>query len=94
MLLHFAFYRGAAHGQVLEGPAEATQQVALEGVQVSSGDFRGVWSRHNLTTKHERLLNLEQTVAKRRIKLSDEQTRLLQKFSLEYRERHIETYNI
>ena len=69
------------------------QQLALAGVQVSSGGVRGVWSRHDLMTKHQRLLCLEQSVAKRRLKLSDEQIRLLEKFSPEFRERHIETHH-
>jgi transposase InsO family protein len=73
------------------GCLRVAQQLALEGVQVSSGGVRGVWSRKKLMTKSERLLRLEQTVAKRRIKLSDEQIRLLEKFSPEFRERHIET---
>ncbi len=73
------------------GCLRVAQQLALEGVQVSSGGVRGVWGRHNLMTKHERLLRLEQTVAKRRMKLTDEQIRLLEKFSPEFRERHIET---
>lgn len=73
------------------GCLRVAQQLALEAVQVSSGGVRGVWSRHDLMTKHQRLLRLEQTVAKRRLKLSDEQIRLLEKFSPEFRERHIET---
>jgi transposase InsO family protein len=73
------------------GCLRVAQQMALEGVQVSSGGVRAVWGRHNLMTKHERLLRLEQTVAKRRLKLSDEQIRLLERFSPEFRERHIET---
>jgi len=60
-------------------------------VQVSSGGVRGVWSRHKLLTKHERLLRLEKTVAQRRIELTDDQVRLLERFSPEFRERHIET---
>jgi transposase InsO family protein len=75
------------------GCLRVAQQLALEGTQVSSGGVRGVWSRKNLMTKSERLLRLEQTVAKRRIKLSDEQIRLLEKFSPEFRERHIETHH-
>lgn len=50
-----------------------------------------MWSRQKLLTRHERLLRLEQTVAKRRIKLTDDQIRLLERFSPEFRERHIET---
>lgn len=67
------------------------QQLALQGVQVSAGGVRGVWSRHNLLTRHERLLRLERSVREQSLTLSDEQVRLLERFSPEFRERHIET---
>jgi transposase InsO family protein len=79
----------------LEHPAHGAQRVAdellLKGVQVSSGGVRGVWMRHDLLTKHERLLRLEKTVRKRKVKLSGEQVRLLERYSPEFRERHIQT---
>ena len=59
-------------------------------MQVSSGGVRGIWQRHGLLTKHERLLRLETVAAERTIALSDEQVRLLERFSPEYHERHIE----
>jgi len=34
-------------------------------------------SRHDLLTKHERLLRLEKATAERKIELSEEQTRML-----------------
>lgn len=73
------------------GCLRVSQELALKGITVSSGGVRGVWSRQKLLTRHERLLRLEQTVAKRRIKLTDDQIRLLERFSPEFRERHIET---
>lgn len=73
------------------GPLRVAQQLALQNVQVSSDGVRGVWSRHNLLTRHERLLRLERETRKRRVKLTDEQVRLLERFSPEFRERHIET---
>ena len=76
------------------GALRVAQELSLKGVQVSSGGVRGVWSRHNLLTKQERLLRLEKTTAERRIELSDEQVRLLERFSPEFRERHIETRHI
>lgn len=42
-------------------------------------------------SKHERLLRLEKTVAERKVELTGEQVRLLEHFSPEFRERHIET---
>lgn len=73
------------------GCLRVAQELSLKNIQVSSGGVRGVWGRHNLLAKPERLLRLEQTVQKRKIKLSDEQIRLLEKFNPEFRERHIET---
>lgn len=43
-----------------------------------------------LLTKHERLLRLEKATAERKLELTDEQIRLLERFSPEFRERHIE----
>ncbi|MDX9860733.1 MAG: IS481 family transposase [Rhodospirillales bacterium] len=72
------------------GPVRVAQELMLKGIQVSPGGVRGVWSRHSLLTRHERLLRLEKHVGGRKIELSDEQIRLLERFSPEFRERHIE----
>lgn len=50
-----------------------------------------MWSRHKLPTKQERLLRLEKTTCERQIELSPEQVQLLERFSPEFRERHIHT---
>ena len=60
-------------------------------MQVSFGGIRGVWSRHKLLRCHQRLLRLETTVQKTKLELTDEQIRLLERFNLEFKERHIET---
>ena len=49
----------------------------------------GPWMRNDLLTRHHRLLRLEETVRKRKIKLSEEQIQELERFDPEYRERHI-----
>lgn len=72
------------------GALRVEQELRLKGLAVSSGGVRGVWQRHNLLTKHERLLRLERETAERQISLSDEQVKLLERFSPEFRERHIE----
>ena len=74
------------------GCLRVAQELALRGIQVSSGGVRGVWNRHDLMLRHQRLLRLEEHTRKRKIKLSDEQIRLLERFSPEFRERHIETH--
>jgi transposase InsO family protein len=72
------------------GPMRVAQELILKGVQVSSGGVRGVWQRHGLLTRHERLLRLEKATAERKLTLTDEQIRQLERFSPEFRERHIE----
>jgi transposase InsO family protein len=72
------------------GSTRVEQELRLNGVAVSAGGVRGVWQRHNLLTKHERLLRLEKATAERKIELREDQIRLLERFSPEFRERHIE----
>ena len=73
------------------GPVRVAQQLVLQGIQVSSGGVRGVWSRNGMLTRHERLLRLERHVRDTGIALNDDQVRTLERFSPEFRERHIET---
>jgi transposase InsO family protein len=72
------------------GATRVEQELRLRGLAVSSGGVRGVWQRHNLLNKHQRLLRLEKATAERKIELKEEQIRLLERFSPEFRERHIE----
>jgi transposase InsO family protein len=72
------------------GATRVEHELRLKGVQVSSGGVRGVWQRHDLLTKHERLLRLEKATGERKLELTDQQIRLLERFSPEFRERHIE----
>ena len=76
------------------GFLRVAEELALRGHQVSSGGVRGVWSRHNLLSRHERLLRLERAVSREKIELKPEQIRLLERFSPEFRERHIETKGV
>ncbi len=71
------------------GCLRVAQELGLKGVQVSSNGVRGVWGRHKLMTKVQRLLRLEEHARKRKIKLSEEQIRLLERFDPEFRDRHI-----
>lgn len=72
------------------GAVRVEQELRLQGIQVSAGGVRGVWQRHSLLTKHERLLRLEKQTAERKMELSEEQIRQLERFSPEFRERQIE----
>ncbi len=73
------------------GQKDKVARRRLSLLQLCSGGVRGVWSRHNLLTKHERLLRLEETASKRKLNLTEEQVRLLERYSPEFRERHIDT---
>ena len=73
------------------GPVTVANQLVLKGINVSSGGVRGVWSRHNLISKHDRLLRLEMSAREQKLELTDSQIRVLERFSPEFRERHIET---
>lgn len=75
------------------GPLRVAQALMLKGVTVSSTGVRGVWSRHDLLSRHQRLLRLERTVREQKLTLNDEQVRLLERFSPEFRERHIEVHH-
>jgi hypothetical protein len=72
------------------GALRVEQELRLKVLQVSAGGIRGAWMRHDLLTKHQRLLRLEKATAERKIELSEEQVRLLGRFLPEFRERHIE----
>jgi len=71
------------------GPLRVAQELGLKGIQVSSGGVRGVWSRHNLLSRFDRLLRLEEHAGRKKMTLTDDQIRLLERFSPEFRERHI-----
>jgi transposase InsO family protein len=73
------------------GPVKVANQLMLKGINVSSGGVRGVWSRHNLVSKHDRLLRLEKSAREQSLELTDAQIKVLERFSPEFRERHIET---
>jgi transposase InsO family protein len=73
------------------GSLRVSQELSLKGIRVSSGGVRGVWSRHDLLSKHLRLMRLEKAMQEKTIELTPEQVRLLERFSPEFRDRHIET---
>lgn len=72
------------------GCLKVSQQLNLKNVHVSSGGVRGVWQRNKLLSKHLRLLRLEQHHRETNIELSENHIKLLERFSPEFRERHIQ----
>lgn len=73
------------------GPQRVANELRLMGVTVSSGGVRGVWQRHNLETRTKRLLRLEETARDTTFVLSEQQIKLLEKHSTEFRCRHVES---
>jgi len=73
------------------GSLRVSQDLQLEGLSVSSGGVRGVWHRHGLVSRHERLLRLEKEVRQTTFELTPNQIEALERFSPEFRERHIES---
>ncbi len=78
----------------LERPTWGAQRIANElrlmDVNVSATGVRGVWTRHDLLHRSQRLLRLEGEANKETIALSAEQIRMLEKHSPEFRVRHVE----
>lgn len=72
------------------GSLRVEHELRPKGLWVLAGGVRGVWQRHNLLTKHDRLLRLEKQTTERKIEMSEEQIRLFERFSPEFRESHIE----
>lgn len=60
------------------GDLRVAQQLGLEGVQVSAGGVRGVFARHNLAERHQRLLRLDRYYREKKIELTDEQLQALE----------------
>jgi transposase InsO family protein len=61
----------------------------LRSVHIGVGAIRGIWIRHNMLLKHQRLLRLEQHCKNSSIQLNENHIKLLEKFDPEFRERHI-----
>jgi len=72
------------------GPQRTANQLRLDGVNVSSGGVRGVWLRHDLETRHKRLLWLERHARDKTLVLTEAQIKLLERHSAEFRSRHVE----
>ena len=73
----------------VHGALKVSQQLILRGVHIGVGAIRGIWQRHNLLLKHQRLLRLERHYKDNNFELTETHIRLLEKFDSEFRERHI-----
>jgi len=76
-------------------PTQGAQRVAnelrLQGINVGASGVRGVWLRHDLETRHKRLLRLERISQDSTFVLSEEQIHLLERHSVDFRCRHVES---
>ena len=72
------------------GAVRIEQELRLKGIQVFAGGIRGVWQRHALLTKHERLLRLEKATAEGQrtwFETIDEMQAVLDDFLVGYNQR-------
>ena len=79
----------------LERPTYGAQRIAnelrLRDFQVSPSGVRGVWLRHDLETRYKRLMRLEREAQADTFVLSEQQIRLLERHSCDFRMRHVES---
>jgi transposase InsO family protein len=74
----------------VHGALKVSQQLILQGTNIGVGAIRGIWQRHNMLLKHQRLLRLEQHCKDNTFPLTEQHIILLEKFDPEFRERHIQ----
>lgn len=63
----------------------------LQGVRVSSPTVQSILIKHNLGSRYERLLKLEERAAQQQIDLTPAQVALIEKANPAFRERHVES---
>jgi len=73
----------------VHGALRVSQQLILRNIHIGVGAIRGIWQRHNMLLKCQRLLRLEQHYKNNNIALTENHIKLLEKFDPEFRERHI-----
>ncbi len=82
--------------QCLKYPTPGAQRIShdlrLAGVEVSPSGVRGVWLRNDLETRYKRLMRLERESRENTtFILSEDQVRLLERHSPDFRCRHVES---
>jgi transposase InsO family protein len=73
------------------GATRTANELRLQGVTVSGSGVRGVWLRHDLETRHKRLLKLEAKARDTTYVLTEAQLTLLERVSPEFQSRHVES---
>lgn len=80
-----------ALAQPTHGAQRVANELRMQDVNVSPSGVRGVWLRHDLGTRHKRLLRLEQHSQVDTFILTDAQIALLERHSADFRCRHVES---
>ena len=73
------------------GPQRIANELRLMEIDISPTGVRGVLQRHNLETRYKRLMRLEEHAREETVILSERQVELLEKFSPDFRCRHVES---
>lgn len=73
------------------GQVKISDNLRLEGIQVSPSTVRNIWLKEGLESKYKRILRLEELRAGTEISLTEEQIRLLEKANPCFRERNVES---
>lgn len=73
------------------GQLRISDQLRLEGIQVSPSTVRNLWIKEGLESRYKRILRLEEERAGSEIDLTEEQIRLLEKANPCFRERRVES---
>jgi transposase InsO family protein len=76
--------------QPTHGAQRVANELRLQDVNVGASGVRGVWLRHDLETRHKRLLRLERQSHDDTYLLTEEQIVLLERHSTDFRCRHVE----
>jgi len=71
------------------GPLRVSQQLVLSDIHVGIGAIHGIWQRHEIITKHQRLLRLERHYKDNNAQLTEQHITLLEKFDPEFRARKL-----
>ena len=74
-----------------KGAQFVANQLRLSGVEVSPSGVRGVWQRHDILKRHQRLLKLEEKARDTTFVLTEEQRLLLEKAGSDALPQHVES---
>lgn len=73
------------------GCIKLSSMLKLEGISVSSPTLQNILIKHQMGSKYERLLKLEEKVSQKAIELTPEQVAQIEKNNPCFRERHVES---